>query len=120
MITNGERCGAVYFNQATTNLQGADYRHGSLLATFGARRLLMTGGAAARLALFLPVMRRVLVNSKIYYIVKSGGARARRPAHDYDYDSRREETKTRDRWLREKIRRIFANAFLLCLPDAEY
>lgn len=39
MITDGERCGAVYFNQATTNLQGADYRHGSLLATFGGEAL---------------------------------------------------------------------------------
>lgn len=34
-----ECCGAVYFNQATTNLQGADYRHGSLLATFGGETL---------------------------------------------------------------------------------
>lgn len=40
MITSEERCGAVYFNQATTNLQGADYRHGrSLLAMFGGEAL---------------------------------------------------------------------------------
>lgn len=72
----------VYFNQATTNLQGADYRHGSLLATF-AGEVLDDG----RRSLFLPVIRRV--NSKIYYIVKSGSTSA-----TYDCDSSRGQTKT--------------------------
>jgi len=39
MITSREHCEAVYFNQAITNLQGADYRHGSFLAMFGGKAL---------------------------------------------------------------------------------